>query len=178
MVIHMRNNNLLVIYKKVGKFPELKKVENKIEVLEELVGGEIEFIPYEDVTIIARKNRNELRANIYISGEFMKIGKSVKGDIVVTCLEEGKFKSINKEQAMKYREFLTRESFKYEHFNKEGKYSPTKLKNNKYNYTNEFKKKEIIREDTITDENNSNEEVMQMILRIQTAILQYIKNNN
>ncbi len=174
----MRNNNLCIIYKKVGKLPEYKKVENKIEVLENLVGGEIEIIPYEDVVIIARKNRNELRANIYISGEFMKIGKSIKGNIILAGIDEGKLKSIDREQAMKYREFLIRESFNYKYFDEAGRYISVKSQNNKGNYINEIKNKKIIKKDSIREESNSNDETLKMILKIQTAILQFIKNIN
>ena len=57
----MTNNFLIIVYKEVGKEPEFKKVENKQEVLENLVGGKLDFIPYEEITIVAKKDRDNLK---------------------------------------------------------------------------------------------------------------------
>ncbi|MBR3882130.1 MAG: hypothetical protein IKJ36_02560 [Clostridia bacterium] len=73
------NNTIVIIYKEVGKEPIFRKVENSIKSFETILGGEIEIIPYEDIVIICRKNRDSLKANIYINN----IGFSIRGNIIL-----------------------------------------------------------------------------------------------
>lgn len=175
----MSNENLVVLYKEVGKEPEFKKIENNLEVLQSLVGGELEFIPYEDIVIVARKNEENLKPNIYINTEFLGIGSSIRGIILVVCKEDENFKSLNKEQAMKYREFLIRASFNYDNFDDQGRYVPNKkYKKNAIKNLNNF----VLEKDLDKDVKNTSiqdcnsEEVLKMILAIQTVILKFIKN--
>ena len=109
------NNTIIIIYKEVGKDPIFRKVENSIKSFETILGGEIEIIPYEDIVIICRKNRDSLKANIYINN----IGFSIKGNIILVKKVDDKFVSLNREQAIKYGVFITQQSFNYKHFEKQ-----------------------------------------------------------
>lgn len=176
----MSNENLIVLYKEVGKEPDFRKIDNNENTFKELIGGELDFIPYEEVVIVAKKNGKNLKPNIYINTEFLGIGSSIRGTILVVCKENDNFKSLNKEQAMKYREFLIRASFNYDNFDEKGRYIPKR-------------KKDIAQLDNFisikqTDRTNGNEtskvslpdcnseEVLKTILAIQTVILKFIKN--
>lgn len=171
----MTNNEIIIIYKKVGTDAELKKVQNEPKTFENLLGGELEYLPYEDITIIARKNRDNLKPNIYINTEFLSIGSSIRGDVIIALKKENDiFKSLTKEQAIKYVEFLKRASFNYNNFDEKGRYIP----DNK----NIMKRSKLIIEKSISDNdvtnlNNTNEETLKMILGIQSVILNFIKNN-
>lgn len=170
----MTNNEIIIIYKKVGTDAELKKVQNEPKAFENLLGVELEYLPYEDITIIARKNRDSLKPNIYINTEFLSIGSSIRGDVIIALKENDIFKSLTKEQAIKYVEFLKRASFNYDNFDEKGRYIPS----NK----NIMKKGKLIIEKSIGDNdvtnlNNTNEETLKMILGIQSVILSFIKNS-
>lgn len=47
-------NEIVVIYKEIGKKPELKKIQNELNAFKNLLGGELDYIQYKDITIIAR----------------------------------------------------------------------------------------------------------------------------
>ena len=107
----MTNEEIIIIYKKVGIDAEFMKIQNEQNEFEDLIGGELDYIPYEEITIVARKNREHLKPNIYINTEFLSISSSIRGDVIIVCRENENFKSLTKEQAIKYREFLKRASF-------------------------------------------------------------------
>jgi len=170
----MTNNEIIIIYKKVGTDAELKKVQNGQKTFEDLLGGELDYLPYEDITIIARKNRDNLKPNIYINTEFLSIGSSIRGDVIIALKENDIFKSLSKEQAIKYVEFLKRASFNYDNFDEKGRYIPSDkniMKNGKL-----IVEKSICDND-VTNFNNTNEETLKMILGIQSVILNFIKNS-
>lgn len=129
--------------------------------------GEIEIIPYDDVVIVCKKNRENLKPNIYITTEFLSIGETIRGNIIVACRENDSFKSLSKEQAIKYTEFLKNASFHYD--------------NNAKNLKNIRLIKTITKDKTLNDyecnSKNQDEDILKMILGIQTIILKYIKNN-
>lgn len=183
VVIQMSNKDLVIVYKEVGKKPEFIRVEKNLEILENLVNGELDFIPYDDIVIVARKDRDNLRANIYINTDFLSIGSSIRGNVFIVCKENENLKSLSKEQAIKYREFLTRASFNYENFDKNGKYIPTKNNNSIKNRGPLVFDKALGDDDTIPINNNKSvqvfdsEEVLKMILGIQAIVLKFIKNN-
>ena len=169
----MTNKEIIIIYKKVGKDAELKKVQNEQKNFEDLLSGELDYIPYEDIIIIARKNRNNLKPNIYINTKFLSIGSSIRGDVIIALKENDIFKSLTKEQAIKYVDFLKRASFNYDNLDEKGRYIPS----NK----NIMKRGKCIIEKSIGDNdvtnfNNTNEETLKMILEIQSSILNFIKN--
>lgn len=179
----MSNENLIVLYKEVEKVPDFKKIENNEDVFKELIGGELDFIPYEEVVIVARKNRENLKPNIYINTEFLRIGSSIRGTLLVLCKENDTFKSLSKEQAMKYREFLIRASFNYDNFNEKGRYIPkrekdiTQLGNFTFiKQTDRTNDNETSITTKVPSQDCNSEEVLKMILAIQTVILKFIKN--
>lgn len=166
----MMENFLIGIYKDVGKEPEFRKVRNTLEDLKELLGGDFESIKYENFIILYKKNNKNLIPNIWINTGFLKIGTTIKGNIfVVNKDEKGKFKSLEKYQAIKCRKILIEKSFNYENLNHK------KLKCDKNNFQRSL---QIERMDSKTNSEEFNqEEILKMILGIQTIILKYIKNN-
>lgn len=171
----MDNKEVIILYKEVGKKPELRKTENKIEVFENLVGGKIEEITYEDIVIIARKDRKNLQPNIYVAGKFLDIGSSIRGTVVIVNKDSNSFIKLSKEQAVKYAIFLERASFNCE--NLDG-YSPTS-REKKLNI--EFQPKSIngniLRSAIPSDEKIARadvDDVLKMIVDMQRTILKFI----
>ncbi len=112
-----------------------------------------------------------MQPNIYITTEFLSIGETIRGNIIVACRENDNFKSLSKEQAIKYAEFLKNASFHYDN-------NTENLK--KLSIDTKFLKN-ITKDKTLNDyecnSKNQDEDILKMILGIQTVILKYIKNN-
>lgn len=167
------NNTIVIIYKEVGKDPIFRKVENSIKSFETILGGEIETIPYEDIVIICRKNRDTLKANIYINN----IGFSIRGNIILVKKVDNEFVSLNREQAIKYGVFITQQSFNYKHFDENGKYLTNKELKRRYREKkikeNENKEKtQNVQDDTKQKDNEmSKDEVIQAIANIPGVTL-------
>lgn len=167
------NNTIVIIYKEVGKDPIFRKVENSIKSFETILGGEIESIPYEDIVIICRKNRDSLKANIYINN----IGFSIRGNIILVKKVDNKFVSLNREQAIKYGVFITQQSFNYKHFDENGKYLTNRELKRRYREKkikeNENKEKtQCIQNDTKQKEDEmSKDDVIQAIANIPGVTL-------
>lgn len=167
------NNSIVIIYKEVGKEPTFRKVENSIKSFETILGGEIEVIPYDDIVIICRKNRDSLKANIYINN----IGFSIRGNIILVKKVDDKFVSLNREQAIKYGVFITQQSFNYKHFDENGKYLTNKELKRRYREKkikeNENKEKiQSVQNDTKSKDNEmSKDEVIQAIANIPGVTL-------
>lgn len=179
----MTNEEIIIIYKKVGTDAEFRKIKNEQKTFEGLIGGELDYIPYEDITIIARKNREHLKPNIYINTEFLSIGSSIRGDVVIVCRENKNLKSLSKEQAIKYREFLKRASFNYDNFEEKGRYIPNTKQNSLNSKGKLIIEKEIGENDIVSPKVDNNEcfeanETLKMILGIQSIILKFIKDNS
>ena len=156
-MILVENNEIIVICQEVGKIPIMQKIKNNISNFEELLGGEIQIIPYEDIYIICRKDRKKLKPNIYINTKFLSIGENIRGNIVITSKDNEKFKSLDKAQAIKYLEFLENASFHYD---------------------NVATNRKVIRyKDSNSKTKEKNDSVLEMILSIQTIILKYIESN-
>mgnify|MGYP000727148828 CR=1 FL=1 len=127
--------------------------------------GKIQIIPYEDISIIYKENNKNLKPNIYVNTKFLSIGETIRGNIVITCKENEKFKSLNKKQVIHYVEFL---------------------KNVSFNYNSTFNPKRTINQIAYMKRNgnydnidiNVNDDVLKMILSIQTIILKFIQNNS
>lgn len=178
----MTNKEIVIIYKEVGKELEFKKVQNEQSTFESLIGGELDYIPYEDVTIVARKNRDSLRPNIYINTAFLSIGSSIRGNVIIVCKENETFKSLTKEQAKKYREFLIRASFNYDNFDEKGRYILSTKNSQLKSKGKLIIEKGIGKNDVIFPKTNSEQcfdtdETIRMILGIQGIILKFLKNN-
>lgn len=129
-------------------------------------------MPYDDVVIIGKKTRENLKPNIYITKEFLSIGETIRGNIIIVCKENENFKSLTKEQAIKYMQFLKNASFNYNNVDENGNF--ISLYNTKFLKT--FTKDKTL-SDCESTSKNQNEEILKMILGIQTVILKYIKNN-
>ena len=174
------NNTIIIIYKEVGKDPIFRKVENSIKSFETILGGEIEVIPYDDIVIICRKNRDSLKANIYINN----IGFSIRGNIILVKKLDDKFVSLNREQAIKYGVFITQQSFNYKHFDENGKYLTNKELKRRYREKkikeNENKEKtQSVQNDTKSKNNEmSKDEVIQAIANIPGVTVVKQENSN
>ena len=174
------NNTIVIIYKEVGKEPTFRKVENSIKSFETILGGEIEIIPYEDIVIICRKNRDSLKANIYINN----IGFSIRGNIILVKKADNKFVSLNREQAIKYGVFITQQSFNYKHFDENGKYLTNKELKRRYREKKikenaNREKTQSVQNDTMQKDNEmSKDEVIQAIANIPGVTVVKQENQN
>ena len=127
------------VYKEVGKEPDLKKVKNTKEDLEQLIGGEIATVKYDDYVIIYKKDSDSMLGNVCLDVKGYGLDLSLKGTIfVVNQDENGEFKSLNKQQALKSTGVLIRKSFNYKNFDENGRYltKSQRRKRNKQNNTN------------------------------------------
>ena len=119
------SNEIVIIYKEVGKKLELRKIQNELSAFQNLLGGELDYIQYRDITIIVRKDRKNLQPNIYLNTAMLNIRKrNIRGKVIVTCSKNGEFTSLSKEQAIQYQILLNEESFKYERGEQNGRNKP------------------------------------------------------
>ena len=103
-----------VLYKKVGENPVVKIINASLEAKQELVGGLIEVVPYENVLIICNEEGKilNLQPNVvfdydYIAGDFFVIGDDY---------EHGDFKSLTKDEIEYYKNDLSKRAFKYQKY--------------------------------------------------------------
>lgn len=165
----MEKDEIIIILKKTGKNPELKKTKNNIQEFEQILDGKITCIPYENIIIVCKENQKNLQPNIYINTKFLGLGETIKGDIIITSGDERDFKTLSKEQVMKNIRFLENASFHYNHTTNKLKYK---------NFVNEFKRELIINnaEKTVDSLQTENDEILKLIYAIQTIILDFIRN--
>lgn len=166
--------NVIVIYKQVAKKPEFKKIENTPEEFEKILGGKFEilsFKEFENVFFICRKYREKLRPNIYLNITFGRFDETIRGDLIVVGKD---FKSLTREQAIKYGELIEQESYNYSHFDENGKYLTNKVLDKKSNFDGKFIVEEAYKQEKTKIYST---EVLNMILKMQSIILQFIKNN-
>ena len=164
----MSNREIIVIYKEVGKEPDLAKIRNTKESFEKLIGGEMEIIPYADIEIICRKNRKNLKPNIYLNVTPLRVDFSIRGNVVIARKEENQYKTLTKKQVFKYVKLLKEESFGNKEILQTRKYT---------NNNNNIKVKEEMEKIVSSADEYNAEEVLKMILGIQNIILQFIKEN-
>ena len=132
--------------------------------LKKYLAGEIELINYDDIVIICNKDRKNLRPNIYINTKLLGIGSTIRGDVIITSQNKGNLRALTKSQAIKYIKLLDRISFHYKDIKKSNK---------KFN-----KKHSRITTNTDTNKNeNKRDDVLKMILAIQSIILRFINKN-
>ena len=157
------------MYKEVGKNPELKKIKNNIQEFEQILGGKISCIPYENIIIVCKENRKNLQPNIYINTKFLGLGETVRGNIIITAKNEQNFKTLSKEQVIENIRFLRNASFHYNSVNNKSKYK---------DFVTSFKKElKINNKERVFDNiKMQNDEVLNLILAIQTVILEFIRN--
>lgn len=168
------NEFLVGVYKEVGKNPDIIKIKNQKDFLEKLVDGEYTNIDYDDYTIIYKKKSDNLLANIYLE-QYSKLGISLKGKIFAVGKDEnGNFKSLNQNQAKRCISFFLKESFNYKNFDEHGRYIPKYKRNN--NRKNK-KEQNSINQCYSPVINISDEETLNMILKIVFTILDFIKKS-
>lgn len=132
--------------------------------LKKYLVGEIEIIDYDDIVIICNKDRKNLKPNIYINTKFLGIGSTIRGDVIITSQNKGNLRALTKSQAIKYIKLLDRISFHY--------------KDNNRNNKRPNKKHSKTTTDTDTNKNeNKRDDVLKMILAIQSIILRFINKN-
>ena len=167
----MQKSEIVIIYKEPGKTPILKKIKNDISEFEKILGGKVNIIPYENIIIVCKENRKNLMPNIYISTKFLRLGETIRGTIIMASKDEQNFKTLTKEQAIEYIEFLKNASFHYEETTKKKltKNSTKGVEREIYSSGN--------KERHIANKECEKDEVLNMILAIQTIILKFIKNN-
>lgn len=111
---YQAKEKIRILYKEVGKEPQIMFIENTLEAKQELVGGLIEVVPYEDVLIICNEEGKLLNMppNLvfeydYIAGNCFVIGDDYKN---------ADFKSLTDEEILKYREDLKKRSFNFKQY--------------------------------------------------------------
>ena len=137
--------------------------------------GEIFLIPYKDIAIVCKKYRKNLKPNIYVNTKFLRVGESMRGNIIISSYKNNSFISLTKAQANKYIDFLKNASFNYNNTNKNNYYFVHK--NTKFfkNLEKELIPSDIEKSHTRNTQNQEHE-TLQMLLAIQTIILKFIKN--
>ena len=108
------NKKIRILYKEVGKEPQIMFIDNTLEAKQKLVGGLIEVVPYDDVLIICNEEGKILNMppNLvfeydYIAGNCFVIGDDYKN---------ADFKSLTDEEILKYREDLKKRSFNFKQY--------------------------------------------------------------
>lgn len=109
-----KNKKIRILYKEVGEEPKVKIIENTLEAKQELVGGLIEVVPYEDVLLICNEEGKLLNMppNLVFDYDYIAGNCFVIGD----DYENGDFKSLTDEELFRYREDLKRHSFNYKQY--------------------------------------------------------------
>lgn len=109
-----KNKKIRILYKEVGKEPQIMFIDNTLEAKQKLVGGLIEVVPYDDVLIICNEEGKILNMppNLvfeydYIAGNCFVIGDDYKN---------ADFKSLTDEEILKYRENLKKRSFNFKQY--------------------------------------------------------------
>ncbi len=104
--------DLKVLLKEVGKDPIVKLVEDTLEAKQELVGGLIEVVVYDDEILLVCNEEGKIlnmKPNLafdydYIAGDCFFIGDD---------FENGDFKSLTDEQIERIKEEIKERSLKY-----------------------------------------------------------------
>lgn len=100
------NRTIEVLLKKPNRHPKLVKINNTLEEMQELVGGLIDIVPYNDVFIIknARAKKHKLKPNVKINEMLIYGSFFIVGNDEIKC----DFISLSKEQIKKYKKEITR----------------------------------------------------------------------
>lgn len=163
------SNNILILYKEVGKEPVKKYIQNTFKSYTDLLGENLTALPFKDILIIYKKDSDRLQPNIYIS-EHMRFGTVIKGNIIVVAMENKCLKSLTNNQANKYNEFLIQEQFDYTHFDEYGRYisnKELKKKRKSNNAISNINKKSC--------EVQTLEKSLAMIYKMQFIIYEFLK---
>lgn len=196
------SENVIVVYKEVGKNPDFIKIKNTKEEFETLVGGEFEIHKYDDFYIIYKKESQNLLPNIYVDN-YLKIGDTIRGTIfAVNKNENDQFETLTKEQAVKIHQLFTRKAFDYSNCDENGNlFSKRDLRrrnkrNRNINFSTPPKNVDMNKQEQIANvilenlkvkkaSSSNNEipdtvptdEVMTLIFSIQALIIKFMKEN-
>jgi hypothetical protein len=105
-------NKLKILYKEVGKIPEVIEIEDTLEAKQKLVDGLIEVVPYiDDMLLICNEEGKILKMHPnldftydYIAGNCFVIGDD---------FENAGFRSLTEEEIKKANDDLSKRMFKY-----------------------------------------------------------------
>lgn len=102
---------LRILYKEVGKAPEIKIIDDTLEEKQKLVGGLIEVIPYNNLLLVCNEEGkiNNFLPNIVFDYDYIAGNCFIVGD----DYEKAGFKSLTRDEIIKVREDLMYRSFKY-----------------------------------------------------------------
>lgn len=92
------NSSIRVLYKKVGKIPEIKIISNVLTLKKAIIKKQLDIIPYEGAYIICNNTRlnNFMRANIILPL------RTIRGDFIIINIDknEREFKSLSQENLL------------------------------------------------------------------------------
>ena len=104
-------NKIKVLYKKVGREPEVIEIENTLQAMQNMVGGFIEVIPYDDYELVCNEEGK-------IMGLYPNVGFDydvINGNFFIANdnYETGDFASLTDKNIEKIKEDLKSRSFHY-----------------------------------------------------------------
>lgn len=92
------HNSIRVLYKKVGKAPEIKIISNVFTLKKAIIKKQLTIIPYEGAYIICNNNKfnNFMRTNIILPL------RTIRGDFILVNIDknEREFKSLSQEDVL------------------------------------------------------------------------------
>ena len=106
----MNEERLRVIYVKPGERAEIREIEDRLEAMQEMVGGMIEeYMPWEDDVAIICNDEGKMRGlplNRGIRGEDGQLQDIIAGDLILCYapIESERFLSLPPELEQKYKE--------------------------------------------------------------------------
>lgn len=174
-------NNIVVIYKEVGRTPVFREIPNSIKCFETILGGEVDFIPYEEIEIVCLKNRANLKPNIYLSGLSGNDAFSIRGNLLIVKKDKEEFKTLTKDEAVRYGTIIVSEKFDHSRFDENGKY----LSNRALKRRRQKERKEANKDNSTKTDKNDNDDsqdteeilikkALEMISKIQLALIEFM----
>ena len=73
-----------VVYVPVGKEPEIKEIDGTLEAMQELVGGNIETVPYENIRGMIFGGRDFIAGDFFVAA----VGPNEDGDMDIIGLND------------------------------------------------------------------------------------------
>lgn len=105
-------SKLKILYKEVGKLPEVIEIEDTLEAKQKLVNGLIEVVPYiDDMILICNEEGKILKMhpNLDFTYDYIAGNCFVVGD----DFENAGFRSLTEEEIKKAKDDLSKRMFKY-----------------------------------------------------------------
>lgn len=163
-------NNIVVIYKEVGRIPVFREIPDSIKCFETILGGEVDFIPYEEIEIVCLKNRANLKPNIYLSGLSGNDSFSIRGNLLIVKKDKEEFKSLTKSEATRYGTIIVSEKFDHSRFDENGKY----LSNRALKRRKQKERKKANKDISQDTEELLIKKALEMISKIQLALIEFM----